>query len=413
MNLLPSTPILKIRDFRNLILTRWTITVAMQIQAVVVAWQVYQIRPDPLLLGLLGLAEAVPAIGGAFYSGHVVDQHRPARIYLFSLIAMFLNGCMLWFAATSLMPLTEDTRLSLFYLGMFISGAGRCFAGPAVQSILPRIVPREMYAASAAWSSTSFQLAAISGPMLGGLLYGWAGADVAFAMIPLFSFFALVGAGSLSQSTIDIRSGAGREPFTQSVLNGVKFVYRDKILLSSLTLDMFSVLFGSAVAILPVYADQILHVGATGLGILRAAPSIGSLLVLVWLAFQPLRILSGTTLLVTVAGFGFSIVAFGLSTNFLLSMLFLSFSGAFDGVSMVIRSTILQLRTPDSMRGRVSSVGSIFVTSSNEIGTFKSGFAASLFGLVPSVVAGGFLTLIVVAMTTWLAPELRRAKIDV
>ena len=202
-----------------------------------------------------------------------------------------------------------------------------------------------------------------------------------------------------------------REPFAQSVKTGIRFVWHDKVLLSAMTLDMFSVLFGGAVAVLPIYADQVLHVGATGLGILRSAPALGSLLILLLLGLRPLKVISGKMLLWVVAGFGLTTLLFGISTNFTLSLIFLAASGAFDGVSMVIRSTILQLRTPDHVRGRVSAVSTVFITSSNEIGAFESGFAAKVLGLVPSVAFGGVMTLLIVAATALFYPELRKKEI--
>jgi MFS family permease len=404
-------PVFKIRDFRILVMTRWFITIALQVQAVIVGWQVYQIKPDPLLLGLLGLAEAVPAILCSFWAGHIVDNHRPARVYRLSLVALFFNGLLQFLIADAMVPVTKDVRLLLFYFAVFVSGVARSFAGPAVFSLIPQIVSRELIAASSAWNSSAFQLAAIMGPAAGGLIYGMFGASYAFAIIPLFTLFALIGVTRLSPTAKELRSKSQREPFTRSVRTGIEFVYNDKVLLSAMTLDMFSVLFGGAVAVLPIYADQVLHVGASGLGLLRSAPALGSLLILLFLGLRPLKVISGKMLLSVVAGFGATTLLFGISTNFTASLVFLAMSGSFDGVSMVIRSTILQLRTPDHVRGRVSAVSTVFITSSNEIGAFESGFAAKLLGLVPSVAFGGAMTLLIVAATACFAPELRRTRI--
>jgi MFS family permease len=277
--------------------------------------------------------------------------------------------------------------------------------------MVPQVVPRELYPASAAWTSSVYQFSAIIGPALGGLVYGEIGSSYAFGMIPAFIFLSLICVALLSTRAKEIRNNRNREPFGESIRAGVKFVLRQKALLSSMTLDMFSVFFGGAVAVLPIYADQVLHVGASGLGILRSAPGIGSLLVLLVMAIRPLKVISGQTLLIVVAGFGLCIVGFGFSTNYALSLTLLGFSGAFDAVSVVIRQTILQLLTPDQYRGRVSSVSTVFITSSNEIGAFESGFAASIMGLVPSVVFGGAMTLLIVAGTAIWFPELRRTRI--
>ena len=383
----------------------------MQIQAVIVAWQVYQIRPQAILLGLIGLAEAVPAILCSFYAGHIVDQHRPAKVYVNCIRALLLNAIALWLVTSSLIHIRDDFRLILMFVVVFISGLVRSFSSPANSSLVPQVIPRELYAASAAWTSSVYQAAAIFGPAIGGLVYGEIGATYAFGLIPAFIFLSMICVALLSPKAREIRNNQAREHFSDSIRAGIKFVLQTKALLSSMTLDMFSVLFGGAVAVLPIYADKILHVGASGLGILRSAPAIGSLLVLLFMAIRPLKVISGQTLLIVVAGFGLCIVGFGISTNYALSLLLLAASGAFDAVSMVIRQTILQLLTPDQYRGRVSSVSTVFITSSNEIGAFESGFAATAMGLVPSVVFGGVMTLLIVAGTAIWFPELRRTRI--
>jgi MFS family permease len=405
-------PVLQIRDFRILIQTRWTISMAMQIQAVVVGWQIYQIRPEALLLGLIGLAEAFPAIICSFLAGHIVDTHRPLTVYRISLLVLFLNSCVLWLVASNLIPLSPSTQLVLMYLAVFVSGAARSFSTPAVFALVPQLIPRNLIGASAALNSSAYQFASIVGPAIGGLVYGVFGVHTAFALIPIFAFLSLLGSGMLSAKARELKSSHKREPFNQSIRAGIQFVMQEKVLLSAMTLDMFSVLFGGAVAVLPIYADQVLHVGATGLGLLRAAPSLGSLIVALWMATQPMKVVSGLTLLWVVAGFGACILGFGISTNFAISLIFLAASGAFDGVSMVIRGTILQLLTPDRVRGRVSALSSVFITSSNEIGAFESGVAASVLGLVPSVVIGGAMTLVVVAITAWGFPQLRKTRIE-
>ena len=406
-----SVPVLRIDDFRRLVLTRLLAYLALQSQAVIIGWQVYKIKPDPLLLGLVGLAEAVPAIASSFVSGYVVDRNRPGAIYRWSLFALFLNTCVLWIAVSPIGALSDDGRLTMLFAGAFFSGAARSFAAPSVFSLIPQVVPRSLISAAAAWSSSSFQFAAIGGPMLGGLVYGYAGPMAAFALPPLFLAASCAVNLRFSAAVMSLRSEGTHEPYLQSISAAIKFALQQKILLSAMLLDMFSVLFGGAVAVLPIFADQVLGTGSAGLGILRAAPSVGSVLVALLLALRPLEVIPGRALLFMVAGFGLCSIGFALSKLFWLSFFFLFAGGAFDGVSMVMRSTILQFLTPSHMRGRVSALNSIFITSSNEIGAFESGVAARLLGLVPSVVFGGAMTLLVVATTAGLVPELRSMRL--
>lgn len=405
------SPVFKYKDFQILFLIRVMTAMALQAQAVIVGWQIYKLKPDPMLLGLMGLVEAIPAIGCSFISGHLVDNHKPATIVRLSLLVMFLNSCLLWYAASTELH-SIDTKLVMLYFGIFISGAARSFTSPAVFSLIPQIIPRSLISSASAWNSSAYQMAAILGPSLGGLIYGFAGARVAFLIPPVALLVSLLVSKMLSESAKSYKSDSQREPFLKSVSSGIHFAFKHKALLSTMTLDMFSVLFGGAVAVLPIFADQVLHVGSSGLGLLRAAPSIGSALVLLYLGFKPLKNISGKMLLYVVAGFGFSTIFFAVAKTFWMAMLFLALSGAFDGISMVIRGTILQLLTPDKMRGRVSALSSVFITSSNEIGAFESGAAAKYFGLIPSVVFGGFMTLIVVGLTAVFTPELAKTNIN-
>lgn len=385
---------------------------ALNVQAVIVGWQVYTLRPDPLLLGLIGLTEAIPAISCSFVSGHIVDTHRPVHVYRWALFTILLNTSLLWIAVWDRMPFTEDVRLFLLFFGVFISGAARSFASPSVYSMVPQIVPRQLLGAAAAWNSSSFQFAAIVGPALGGLAYSFFGAQVTFGIPVALVTIALIMSYTLSPEIRRYKSTHQREPFFASVKSGIDFAFGHKVLLSTMTLDMFSVLFGGAVAVLPIFADQVFHSGSKGLGFLRAAPSVGSVLVALWLAMKPMRVISGRTLLLVVAGFGLATIGFAVSGHFVLALLFLGISGAFDGISMVIRSTLLQILAPEHMRGRIASLSSIFITSSNEIGAFESGVAARFLGLIPSVILGGTMTLVVVAVTWLKVPALARTRID-
>ena len=406
-----NSALLKIPDFRVIFSARVLAATSAQAQAVIVGWHVYELTHDPLWLGLIGLCEAVPAIGFAFISGHIVDSHKPAAVYRKSVVALSVISVALWLSVLPSVPLTQDLRLIALFAGVFASGIMRSFMSPSMFAMISHIVPKRMQSEAAAWNSWTFQLASIIGPAVGGILYGSLGADTAFTLPPLLILTCVLILQFLSPTTRAAQSEHRREPFFASVRAGIEFVWQKKVLLSSLSLDMFSVLFGGAVAILPVFSDQVLHMGSQGVGYLRAASSVGAGLVALYLGFRPLRTISGTMLLWMVGGFGASTLAFAFSNSFATAFLCLALAGAFDGVSMVIRSTILQLLTPEPMRGRVSALSLIFVTSSNEIGAFESGLAASALGLIPSLVVGGAMTLVIVAGTAWRVPELRRTRI--
>ncbi|MCE3232381.1 MAG: transporter [Rickettsiaceae bacterium] len=385
---------------------------ALMAQAVIVGWQVYSMTKSLFLLGLTGLAEAVPAIICALFAGHIVDISRPYIVYIGCILALVINTLMLFLIAGDIIHAPGGNPLPWIFAGIFFSGIARSFVAPASFSLFPQIVPRKDTSAASAWMSSGFQFASILGPAIAGIIYGGYGARAAW-LIPVIlmciSFITILG---ISHHPRKYKSDSIREPAAKSIKTGWRFILRNPVMLSVMTLDMFAVLLGGAIAILPAYADQVLHVGSEGLGALRAAPAIGAIITALMLSVLPMQKIRGTTLLLVVAGFGVSIIGFGLSTHFYLSLAFLAISGAFDSVSMIIRATIMQLLTPDNMRGRVSSVNSMFIVSSNEIGAFKSGISASFMGLIPSVVFGGIGTLIVVAVTALLSPGLRKAVVD-
>ena len=405
-------PVLQIPDFRLLFLTRLLAAMALQAQAVIVGWQIYRLHPDPLLLGLIGLTEAIPAISCSFVSGHLVDNHLPVWIFRLALFTLVLNTVLISVGGADFFGLAAHTRIVILFCGIFISGAARSFTSPAIFSLIPQVVPRNLISASAGWMSSTYQFASIAGPAIGGLVYGAYGSTAAFCFPPLLMLAGFVASQFFTESTSRLRSQSVREPFLQSIRAGIAFTLNQKVLLSALTLDMFSVLFGGAVAVLPIFADQVLKSGSFGLGLLRSAPAAGSGLVALYLAIEPMRVISGRVLLVAVAGFGAATIGFAFSPTFAFALFFLALTGVFDGVSMVIRSTILQLLTPENMRGRVSALNSIFVTSSNEIGAFESGLAARVLGLIPSLVFGGGMTLLIVGLIGGLSPGLRRTRID-
>jgi MFS family permease len=407
-----SLTVLRSRDFRLMLGARMLAMMALVAQDVIIGWQVYSITHDPFMLGLAGLVEALPALACGFFSGHVVDKSRPHRIYMLCLGALALNAFVLLLTGGGLISIAEGHTLIFLFGGVFFSGLARSFIMPASFAILPQLVPRAQFPAASAWFSSGFQMAVITGPAIAGLIYGGYGVTAAW-LIPCSVFSgALVLVFAMSKKTKCYKSEQIRERAMQSIKAGWRFVWHNKTLLSVMVLDMFAVLFGGAVAMLPAYAHEVLHVGSEGLGALRAAPALGAIVTALYLALKPFKIVHASTMLTVVAGFGVCMIGFGLSTNFTLSMVFLAASGAFDSVSMVIRATLMQLLTPDAMRGRVAALNSMFIISSNEIGAFESGTAAKLMGLVPSIVFGGICTVAIAAGTALLSPQLRRTKID-
>lgn len=385
---------------------------ALQAQAVIVGWQIYSLTKDPFMLGLAGLVEAVPAITCALFSGYIVDISRPHRVYLTCLSALALNTLMLFLLGGGILHPGDSSVVPWIFGGIFISGVARAFIMPSTFSLLPQIVPRSDIPAASAWLSSGFQLAAITGPAVAGIIYGGYGPTVAWAMPVILMTVAVLVVASMHTNTKQFRSSAKREPAAQSIKAGWRFIWHNQSLLSIMTLDMFAVLFGGVVAILPAYADQVLHTDAEGLGLLRAATAVGAIATALYYAFKPMKKIHAVNLLWVITGFGVCMIGFGLTTHFVVAFALLAISGAFDSISMVMRSTLMQLLIPDAMRGRVSSVNSMFIISSNEIGAFRAGTGAALLGLVPSIVAGGIGTLIVVAVTAWRAPKLRKLVVD-
>ena len=407
-----SFEVLKLRDFRLLVLARIATVMALMAQDVIIGWQVYSLTHSPFMLGLTGLTEAVPALVCALWAGHVIDSRRPHRIFQMAQLVLTLNIAVLCLIAGGHVPLLVPSILPVLFIGIFLSGMARSFLMPSAATLLPQIVPRRNISSAAAWSSSGFQIGCIGGPAIAGVLYGYAGVSVAWWMPMLLMMSGFMLLGFLRPEIREYRISRTREPIMQSIRGGFQFILRNPVLLSVMMLDMFAVLFGGAVAMLPAVADQILHVGSEGLGALRAASAFGAILTAIFLGLRPFRAIRATTLLWVIAGFGLCIIGFGLSTSFALSMGFLALSGVFDSVSMVIRGTLMQWLTTDEVRGRVTAVNSMFIISSNEIGAFESGVAARLLGLAPSIVFGGAMTLLVVASTALLSPQFRRTVVN-
>lgn len=390
---------LRFKEFRSYLLMRFFLTIGYQVQGVVIGWYIYSITKDPLSLGLIGLAEAIPAIGIALYGGYIADKSNKKTL-LQKVVGLILLSSSILFIITLpsvTLRLGESLLISLIYVMIFVNGIARGFYAPTAFSLMAMIIPREHYPNSSTWNSSAWQIASIGGPAVGGLLYGFAGINHTF-------FFILICLSISFISTFFFKSRPSTYVQTtnilQSLSEGLRFVFKSKMLLGALSLDLFSVFFGGAVALIPVIATEILHVGAIEFGFLRAAPAIGAVITMLLMTrFSPMG-KPWRNLLFAITGFGISIICYGLSTNFYLTLFFLFLEGAFDSVSVIIRSTILQLLTPDDMRGRVSAVNSMFIGSSNEIGQFESGLTAKLMRTVPAVVFGGSMTLLVAA-TTW------------
>jgi MFS family permease len=402
----------EIKNFRLYTYTGLLLPFASQMQSLVIGWQVYQIKHDPIYLGLIGLVEAVPAISLALVAGYLVDKNNPVTVYKNVLILALATALML--LLISLPQFAEsETRIIFLYLAAFLGGVGRGFRMPANTAIVPQLVPREVLHISSAWSSTAYSVAAASGPAVGGALYAWQGAILPFAVDAFFLATALVLFLRIKMNYIRPEVAITHKVISgfENLTAGLRYVFSKQLLLGALTLDMLAVLFGGVVALLPIFAGDILKVGASGLGVLSASDSVGAMIGGVILIRYPVREHSGKILFAAVAGFGLCMIAFGLSTSFWLSAAVLALSGAFDSVSRVIRGTIVQLSAPPQMRGRVGAVNSVFIGVSNQLGEFESGVAAKFLGVVPSVVFGGIATLIVVAVTAMKAPELREMEL--
>ncbi|GAB1595547.1 MFS transporter [Lysobacter sp. PAGU 2638] len=374
-----------------------------QIVSVAVGWQIYQLTHDPLKLGLIGLAEVIPYFCVAPFAGYLVDHLPRRKLGMAACFGLAATPLVLMLVTTQAVP---TSRLLLMYCAVGLTGTVRSFLGPVYNALFGRVLVREQYTRGASIGSIVFQSGLVIGPAIGGALVGAGSVVVAYAVA-----MALAIAAALSVVSLRVTEPAQqlqRGPIFRSIGEGIRFVFSHQVLLGALALDMFAVLLGGAISLAPAFIRDVLHRGPEALGILRGAPALGAVLVGLYLARRPLEKHSGRILLGAVAGFGLCMIGFGLSTSFWLSAAILLLSGMCDGVSVVLRSTILQLATPDEMRGRVSSINGIFIGSSNELGAFWSGAMARIMGLVPSVVFGGCMTIAVVASTAWRAPRLRR-----
>ncbi len=401
----PASPLHSI-GFRWLMLFRICTLFSYQIVAVTVGWHIYEITRDPWSLGLVGLAEVIPFFCVAPFSGYLVDHLPRRKLGAAACLGLAANAIALTLITIDVLPLHG---LWPIYLAIAVGGIGRSFLSPVYNALFARVLKREQFARGASLGSVVFQGGLVLGPALGGLLIGSLGTPFAYG---LAACFAIAAAGALLLMPVtEPAQQQQRGPVFASIAEGARFVASNQIMLGAMALDMFSVLLGGAMSMLPAFIKDILHHGPEALGMLRAAPAVGSIAVALWLTRHPLQRHAGRVLLLAVASFGLCTIAFALSRQLWLSMALLVAYGMCDGVSVVLRSTIMQLVTPDHMRGRVSSINSIFISSSNELGAFYDGVMARLLGLVPAVLMGGFVTLGVVGITAWKAPKLRRLNL--
>jgi len=391
----PNSAFIKLLSFRILIV------LAYQMLATVVGWHIYELTQDTLSLGLIGLAEAIPYFCCALFAGYAVDHYSRRMFGVLASLMLFLSALALAGLAAGRL---EGDPVLWIYSAIAFTGVARAFIAPTYSSLFALVLPRERYARAAGIASSVFQSGLVTGPALGGLLVGWAGKTMAYGVSACLCLCAALALLCLRIREAPPAHGAA---IIAGIAEGFRFVFGNQIVLAAQSLDMFAVLFGGAVSMLPAFIHDVFHYGPEGLGILRAAPAIGAVITGLVLARRPLDRHAGRWLLVAVAGFGVSIICFAITENFWVAGLLLLASGICDGVSVVMRTTILQLATPDAMRGRVSAINGIFIGSSNELGAFESGIAARLMGLVPSVIFGGAMTLAVVAAVAKLAPKLR------
>jgi len=403
---------LRFKEFNIFLLLRFAMVFGWSMQFIVIEWEVYSLTKNPLSLGIIGLMEIIPAVSMALFAGHIVDQKEKKGLLFkcilgFSVISL---GLFLFTWPPFIKDFSKNTILYSIYFFVFLGGLVRAFLGPTIFSLLALIVPKKIYPNAATWSSSVWQISSVLGPAVAGFSINWIGVHWSMSIVLFCSLLALMALTQIETKPI-LNPKIG-EPIMESLKEGVKFVFDNKTILGALSLDMIAVLFGGAVALLPIFAQDILNVGPEGFGVLRAAPAVGAFLMLIISAYIPFTKNAGMKLLIAVFAFGVCIIVFGLSSIFWLSVAALFLSGVFDGFSVVIRQTILQLKTPDHMRGRVAAVNSIFVGSSNELGAFESGLTAKLMGTVTAVVFGGAMTLITVCITGAVSPAFRKLDLQ-
>lgn len=399
-------------NFRYFLGYRFFMTTATLMQSVIVSWHMYFLTKNVLWLGLIGLVEVLPQISISLFAGHYVDLWNRKKIVMSTTLLLLLGSAILTLYSIESFHSYERLGIWPIFITIFLTGLSRGILMPANTALLGQMVDKKNYANAATWNSATWQVAAVTGPAIGGLIYGFSSITAAYSSVFVIYLVSLVIMSRVEiEHILRITVNGEEEDMFSRIREGIRFVMKSPELVGAFSLDMFAVLFGGAVAMLPVFASDVLHVGPEGLGFLRACPAIGAIIMSGYLMVNPPMKNSGRTLLLTVAAFGVCMIGFAFSHVFWLSAILLLLSGLFDNVSVVIRGTILQLYTPEHMRGRVASVNSIFIGSSNELGAFESGIAAKLMGLVPSVAFGGIMTLIVVVTTARINPVLRKLSL--
>jgi MFS family permease len=410
-----SLQVFKIKEYRLFILLRLFLTLAIQMQFSTIYLQIYyEYSKDELILGLIGLAEAIPFIATSFFSGHYVDLISKKKIIAVSTVLLLAGALFLFLNAQTLIHLLHSAGIGVLFSVVFLFGIIRAFLGAATNPFLSQLVPRKDYTHSATWNSTAWHTGAILGPVVAGLIYGYNNTynaqwchmiEVILFTISLFLIHRIKNPGSPEKQE-------KKESVFDSMKVGLNFVFKSKMVLSAISLDLFAVLFGGAVVLIPAFTDKILHLGPEAYGLLRTAPAIGAVVSAFIMAAYPPSKKAGVALIWSVIAFGIFTILFGISKTYWMACAMLFFTGAFDNVSVVVRHSILQLMTPNNMRGRVSAINNIFVGSSNEIGAFESGVTAKLMGLIPSIVFGGGMTILVVLGIHKINPELKKLDIN-
>lgn len=397
-------------SFKKLLTARFLYSLALQMQAVVLGWQMYVLTHKALYLGFIGLAEAIPALSFALFAGYIVDHGKPLKILRIVMALGLFSGIVVCGSQASFF--STNTQIIALFTASFLTGVVRSFFHPSIFAITPQLIPREALSKASAWMTSLYQIASISGPALGGLLFGFIGSLATSVIVCWVLLCALIAAYLIAPLKAQAPKAASTDSLKKELLSGAVFVFKHPILLPALSLDMLAVLFGGVTALLPIFASEILFLGPKGLGLLKAAPAIGASIVGLWLTRVEIKKHAGRWLLSCVSGFGLCILIFALSRSAILSFIALGLSGAFDSVSAVIRGTIVQLAAKDDMRGRISAINMVFISSSNELGEFESGFAATLFGTVPSVVIGSVICLGIVLTVAVKSPKLRQLNIS-
>ena len=406
----PSFSVLGVSEFRHYLIARFFFILVLSMQATLISWTVFKLTKDPFSIGLIGLFEFLPAFVMAFYSGYIIDKRDKKKLLSLSIGANLLLTILFAFVTSQFAAeqMSKKILLALIYSISFGSGIARAFSGPTSFALVGTLVPKEEISNAINWHSGSWQVASVGGPAIAGLLYASAGISITFSLM-IFMMLLAVIISLLIKPKPPIPSEV-KETMIQSIREGFRFVWKTKEILGVLSLDLFAVFFGGATAMLPYFSDVILKTGPLGLGLLRSAPALGALTVIILINFIPMQKHQGRTMLFCIAGFGASIILFGISELFWLSAFALFTSGLLDGISILVRSSVLQLKTPENMKGRVSALNSIFIMSSNELGYFESGFMARMLGVIPSVVFGGAMTIGISIFTWFKIPSIKKIK---